>query len=124
MMRRIPTVSLAYSALLAAALALAACDAIEDKLVRREPGERLYRRLCSDCHGLDGRGNTALGMGKDYANLVDDISKYGTESGTMENLVRDGVFAEMPAHPELTSQEVRQIVDHVLKLRGESRRPG
>ena len=124
MMRRIPTVSLAYSALLAAALALAACDAIEDKLVRREPGERLYRRLCSDCHGLDGRGNTALGMGKDYADLVDDISKYGAEAGTMENLVRDGVFAEMPAHPELTSQEVRQIVDHVLKLRGQSRGPG
>jgi cytochrome c oxidase cbb3-type subunit III len=123
-MRRTPAVALVYTALLAAALALAACDAIEDKIVRREPGERLYRRLCSDCHGLDGRGNTALSMGKDYANIIDDIAKYGIDTGTMENLVRDGIFAEMPAHPELTSQEVRQIVDHVLKLRGTSRRPG
>ena len=39
-------------------------------------------------------------------------------------VVRDGVFAEMPAHPELTPLEVRQIVDHVLKLQGTSRRPG
>ena len=122
-MRRSTAVPLAYCALLIAALALAACDAIEDKLTNREPGERMYRRLCADCHGLDGRGNTALSMGKDFANLIDGVSKYGVEPGSMENLVRDGVFAEMPAHPELTPLQVRQIVDHVLKRQGTSRRP-
>lgn len=122
-MRRTPTVPLIYAGLLLTALALTACDAIEDKVMRREPGERLYRRLCADCHGTEGRGNTALSMGKDYADLTDNFSKYGPEPGTMENLVREGIFGEMPAHPELTPQEVRQIVDHVLKLRGTSRRP-
>ena len=123
-MRRSTAVPLAYAALLAAVLSLAACDAIEDAVMRREPGERMYRRLCADCHGLDGRGNTALSMGKDFANLVDGFSKYGDEAGSMENVVRDGVFAEMPAHPELTPTEMRQIIDHVLKLQGRSRRPG
>jgi hypothetical protein len=31
------------------------------------------------------------------------------------------VFGEMPAHDELTDEQVRQIVDHILKLRGENR---
>lgn len=115
---------LLYTGLLFITLALTACDAIEDKIVRREPGERLYRRLCADCHGVDGRGNTALSMGKDFANIIDGHWKYGPEPGTIENLVRDGIFAEMPAHPELTPLEMRQLVDHVLKLRGDSRRPG
>jgi cytochrome c oxidase cbb3-type subunit 3 len=111
---------LAY-AVFAGALLLAACDSMEDYFVKRTPGEKLYRKLCAECHGLDGAGNTPRGMGNPNNDLIDEFWKYGGDAGSMENIIRQGVFGEMPAHDELTDQEVRQIVDHVLKLRGETR---
>ncbi len=98
------------------------CEAIESSLLRRPPGERLYRKLCADCHGIDGSGNTPLGMANPLNDLIDGNWKHGNDPGTMEVIVRDGVIGSMPAHPELSDLEVRQVVDHVLKLGGRSRR--
>jgi cytochrome c oxidase cbb3-type subunit 3 len=111
---------LAYAAF-AAALLVTACDSVEDYFVKRPPGEKLYRKLCADCHGLDGAGNTPRGMGNPNNDLTDGAWKYGGDAGSMESIIRQGVFGEMPAHDELTDEQVRQIVDHVLKLRGETR---
>jgi len=108
-------------AVLAGAVVLTACDSVEDIFVKRTPGEKLYRKLCADCHGLDGAGNTPRGMGNPNNDLIDGNWKYGGDAGSIENIIRTGVFAEMPAHEELTDAEVRQVVDYVLKLRGESR---
>lgn len=112
---------LAVAAVGAALLALSACAAVEDIFVQRSPGEKLYRKLCSDCHGLDGAGNTVQGMGNPNNDLTDPFWKYGGDPGSMEAVVRDGVFAQMPAHPELSGEQIKSIVDHVLKLRGETR---
>ena len=111
---------LVYAAF-AGALLLTACDSVEDIFVKRPPGEKLYRKLCADCHGLDGAGNTPRGMGNPNNDLTDAGWKYGGDAGSMENIIRQGVFGEMPAHDELTDEQVKQIVDHVLKLRGEAR---
>ena len=108
-------------AVLAGAVVLTACDSVEDIFVKRAPGEKLYRKLCADCHGLDGAGNTPRGMGNPNNDLTDPFWKYGGDAGSIENIIRTGVFGEMPAHDELTDEQVRQVVDYVLKLRGESR---
>jgi mono/diheme cytochrome c family protein len=109
--------------ILVASLTLGGCDWFEEKILERGPGERLYNKHCASCHGMDGRGNTVRGMGNPLNDLLDE-PKYGAEPETMENLVRQGVFAEMPSYPELNDLQVRQIIDHVLKLRGDSRRSG
>ena len=98
-------------------LSLTGCDALEDRFVHRSPGEKLYRKLCTDCHGADGRGNTPKGIGNAYCDLTDSNWKFGGDEGSMSMTIRQGEFAEMPAHPELTNEQVRQLVDHILKLR-------
>jgi len=101
-----------------AALTLTGCDQL---LPHRSPGEQLYRANCSECHGLDGAGNTPRYMGNPYADLRDNIWKRGGDPVSMERTIRAGVFGEMPGHPELTTEQVRSIVDHVRVLRGEKR---
>lgn len=104
--------------LVASALGLAcACDA----LAPRSEGERIYRRLCADCHGVDGSGNTPRSMGNPWADLTDDAWKSeGGDAGSIETVVREGVFGEMPAHDELSAEEMRALLGHLLALRGEA----
>lgn len=104
-------------------LALMACDFVEEKIMKRTKGEILFNRLCAECHGENGRGNTPREIGNPWADLTDDEWKHGGDTGSMEMIIRTGVFGEMPAHPELHDAEVKLLVDHILKLRRESRGP-
>ncbi len=98
------------------ALALPGCDPFEAK----DPGERIYRRLCASCHGLDGRGNTARYMSNEWADLTDNSwRKYG-DDGSIETVIREGVFGKMPARDELTREEMRALLRYLRKLRGET----
>jgi mono/diheme cytochrome c family protein len=81
------------------------------------PGESLYRRHCDTCHGVTGGGGT-LYLADEGANLLDDVWKYGGDRSSLEfTLLEDRVFE----HPswDLTSQEIEQLVDHILTIRGE-----
>jgi mono/diheme cytochrome c family protein len=111
------------SAALGAALALGAltlggCDEL---FPHRSEGEKLYRKLCADCHGLDAAGNTPRYMGNPWADLRDNQWKQSGDPVAMEYTVRNGIFGSMPGHPELTTQQIRAIIDHVRVLRGEKR---
>ena len=111
--------------LLLAGAALGGCEELEDRFSNRSPGERLYRKLCAECHGVDGAGDTPRFMGNASADLMDDSWEHGGgDAGGIEAVVRDGVFGQMPAYPDLTPEEMRQLVDYVLKLRGETADPG
>ena len=83
------------------------------------PGERLWRKHCADCHGLDGAGNTPRYMGNPYADLVDDTWKEGGDRGSIEQVVREGIFGQMPANDKLTAAELRAVIDYLFELRGE-----
>lgn len=108
------------AALLLASLALAACS---DLFPHRSDGEKLYRKHCAECHGVDGSGNTARYMGNGWADLRDDNWKLGGDPGSIENTIRNGVFGQMPGYDQkLSHAEIRQIVDHVRVLRGEKPR--
>jgi mono/diheme cytochrome c family protein len=86
-------------------------------------GERLYRLHCSKCHGSDGAGNTPRYMGNAWADLLDNSWRHGGGGSlSMELVIKQGVFAEMPGYEDkLTDQEVRAIVQYVRELRGETR---
>lgn len=86
----------------------------------KDPGERVYRRLCASCHGMDGRGNTVRYMGNEWADLTDSGWKTYGDDGSIENTIREGVFGKMPAHGELTREEMRDLLRYLRKLRGET----
>jgi mono/diheme cytochrome c family protein len=100
---------------LALALALAGCGVFEP----RDPGERIFRSLCASCHGIDGRGNTPGYMSNQWADLTDRSWNQFGDDGSLETVIREGVFAQMPAHPELTREEMRALLSYLRKLRGE-----
>lgn len=99
-------------------LALSGCH---DLFPKRSPGEKLYRKYCSECHGVDARGNTPRFMGNAYADLRDDTWKTAAASdGAIGAVIETGVFGQMPAFSDrMSAEEIRQVANYLLVLRGE-----
>jgi mono/diheme cytochrome c family protein len=89
--------------------------------VQRTPGEKLYRRHCADCHGIDGAGHTVKYMGRQEANLIDDQWVHGGDPTSIMGVLQSRTVGDHPEYSELSSAEMRQIVDHLRVLRGEAR---
>ncbi|MEZ5312710.1 MAG: c-type cytochrome [Thermoanaerobaculia bacterium] len=105
-------------ALFAAALVVVAagCD-----LSSRTPGERLWRARCAECHGLDATGNTPRYMSEEWADLTDDAwHELGGDDASLQTVIREGVFGRMPANPDLTPTQMRDLIEHLRRLRGEA----
>ena len=100
-------------------LSLGGCSEIFPK---RTPGEKLYRKHCADCHGIDGSGHTIRSMGDQDANLLDSRWKHSGDAVGMENVIREALVFEHPTFDKLSREEVKQIVDHIFSLRGERRK--
>ena len=98
------------------AVAVSGCQFFEPK----DPGERIYRRQCASCHGVDGRGNTTRFMGNEWADLTDNSWRQYGDDGSIETVIREGVFGKMPARNELTREEMRALLGYLRKLRGEA----
>ncbi len=111
-----------FVAALRGSSALAGCDQLEDVFVKRSPGEKLYRSLCADCHGLDARGNTPQYMGNPNADLTGALER-GSDPGSIEIVIREGVFGKMPAHNELTYEQMKQLLDWIQELRKRAQGP-
>ena len=102
---------------LAAGLALAGCDILFPK---RSEGEKLWHQRCSQCHGIDAKGNTPQYMGDYKADLTDDTWVHGSDPGSWAVSIREGVFGTMPANPDLSRQQVDALVQYLRELRGEA----
>ena len=99
--------------LAAGLLAMTACE------TGRTPEERLYRKHCSQCHGIDGSGNTPAYMGDPYADLTDEFWRSGSGGDdSVRRVIREGVFGKMPGFTQqLTGPEVEGLVKHMRSLR-------
>lgn len=98
-------------------LTLCGCEEI---LPKRTAGQKLYSKHCSECHGVDGVGQTIQTMGDSYSDLVDDSWRYaGDALGMRSVLSQDTVFDHPTFSKRLSGEEIKQIVDHVVILRGE-----
>jgi mono/diheme cytochrome c family protein len=105
---------IALISLAACFLALLGCPEIFPK---RTEGEKLFRKRCAECHGIDGAGNTPRYMGNAYADLTDDGWKRGGDKYSLEVTIREGIFGSMPGNEDLTGAQIRAIIEHLKTLR-------
>lgn len=109
--------ALALAGLMALGVAVGACGQL---FSTRSRGEQLYRQRCARCHGIDGRGNTPQWMGDPIADLTDDDWRYGGDPPSIEDTIRDGIFAKMPPNKDLSPDELKELTNYVLSLGGKS----
>ncbi|UUX95028.1 cytochrome-c oxidase, cbb3-type subunit III [Aquabacterium sp. J223] len=69
--------------------------------------------VCAACHGVDGKGNTALGA----PNLTDKVWLHGWGEQAVVAAIERGVDNRMPAHADkLTPEQVRVLAAYVWGL--------
>lgn len=57
-------------------------------------GKARFETMCVACHGLDGKGNKALGA----PDLTDNVWLYGGSPGVIQQTIAQGRNGKMPAH--------------------------
>ncbi len=68
---------------------------------------------CAACHGIDGKGNTAMGA----PNLTDKVWLHGWGEETVAAMIVGGKTNMMPAHASrLTAEQVRVLAAYVWRL--------
>ena len=68
---------------------------------------------CAACHGMDGKGNQALGA----PNLTDDIWLHGYGEAAIMAMVNNGKTNQMPAQAEkLTESQIHVLGSYVWGL--------
>jgi cytochrome c oxidase cbb3-type subunit 3 len=68
---------------------------------------------CAACHGMDGKGNQALGA----PNLTDDVWLHGWGEQAIINMVNNGKVNEMPAQQgKLTDAQIHVLATYVWGL--------
>jgi cytochrome c oxidase cbb3-type subunit 3 len=71
-----------------------------------EAGKARFQTICIACHGMDGRGNKALGA----PNLTDDVWLFGGSADDIEYGLRHGRSSRMPAHGDLLGADKAHVV--------------
>ena len=75
-------------------------------------GKKLYT-TCAACHGIDGKGNKALGA----PNLTDDYWLHGWGEAAIINIIKNGKSNVMPAQsPMLSAEQIHVVAAYVFSL--------
>ncbi len=69
-------------------------------------GRTKFAMFCASCHGVDGKGNTALGA----PNLSDDVWLYGNDPSTIADVIRNGRNGAMPAWGPIIGNDRARLV--------------
>jgi cytochrome c oxidase cbb3-type subunit III len=84
--------------------------------IKAYSGKKLYA-TCAACHGVDGKGNKALGA----PNLADDYWLYGWGEESIVSAIRSGKNNVMPAQaPKLSPEQIHVVAAYVLSLSASS----
>jgi len=68
--------------------------------------------VCAGCHGIDGKGNHAVGA----PDLTADIWLYGGSTVTLHKTLMEGRHGKMPAHQWLGEDRIRLLAAYVYSL--------
>ncbi|HXF17407.1 MAG TPA: cytochrome-c oxidase, cbb3-type subunit III, partial [Burkholderiales bacterium] len=69
-------------------------------------GKETFTTICAACHGVDGKGNQALGA----PNLTDRVWLYGGNLTTISETIRNGRNNKMPAWGEFLGDEKTHLL--------------
>jgi len=69
-------------------------------------GRTLYEGVCVACHGIEGKGNVAMGA----PDLTDDYWMYGSSKASLRETITRGRHGVMPAHGELLGETRARLV--------------
>jgi cytochrome c oxidase cbb3-type subunit 3 len=69
-------------------------------------GKKLYDGVCVACHGVDGKGNQAVGA----PDLTDNYWMYGDSKESLRQTIVNGRHGVMPAHRELLGETRSRLV--------------
>lgn len=76
-------------------------------------GSKSYATVCAACHGVDGKGNAALGA----PNLTDNDWMYGSTLEDIKYGINNGRAGQMPAHlPLIGETQARLAAAYVYSL--------
>lgn len=81
-----------------------------------ESGESVYKTKCASCHGVDGKGQTAIGKRLNIKDLAskDVQDKHDSE---LKLLIEDGK-GKMPAYKgKLTDEQIENLVTYIRSLK-------
>ena len=84
--------------------------------IKAYSGKKMFS-ACAACHGVDGKGNKALGA----PNLTDDYWLHGWGEAAIANIVKNGKNNVMPSQSsKLTAEQIHVVSAYVLSLSGSS----
>ena len=77
-----------------------------------QAGQEVYGRICSACHGADGRGNGGI-TGADF---IGDAARLSKPNDVLLASIRDGVDSSPPMPPQkgiLSEQEMKDALSYI-----------
>lgn len=79
-------------------------------------GKRVYTRMCSRCHGPEGKGDGSAATAA-VPDLTDAQWDYGGSDGEIFSVVHDGVSADMDGYAaRLSDTDIWQVVNYVRSV--------
>jgi mono/diheme cytochrome c family protein len=79
-------------------------------------GEKLFRDICAACHGVKGKGGPLAPAlkGNEFlkTSTVDELKKLIQGGRQRKDKLYPEFPIEMPAHTQLTDEEVEAIIEH------------
>lgn len=89
---------------------------VPDSADARAAGRRTYQRLCSRCHGAEGKGDGGgAGAGGQPADFTDGTWIFGGSAGEIFTVIRDGTSADMESYAERISDTEMWNLAHYVK---------
>ena len=84
--------------------------------------EANWKKNCSSCHGVDGKGQTMMGKklgANDYtdAKVQEGFTDEEAFKVTKEGLVKEGKTIMKPYADKLTDDEIKELVAHIRKFK-------
>ena len=80
-------------------------------------GKRAYGRLCSRCHGPEGKGDGTAATGAQPPDLTDATWDFGGSDGEIFAAIHDGTSADMDGYAaRLSDAEIWNVVNYLKTI--------
>jgi cbb3-type cytochrome c oxidase subunit III len=80
-------------------------------------GRKVYQRLCSRCHGAEGKGDGNAAGAAPPSDLTDDVWDHGASDGEIFTTIHDGTSADMEGYAQrISDTDIWNVVNFIRSL--------